>query len=223
LTTKEAKHSFPNWTAKHQLVFNAIKALVLSCKCLTVINHGKPGNNRVFITCDASDWQTGTTLSFSETWKTTHPVAFDLMQLKDAEKNYPVHEKELLTIICAPKKWRSNLLGCKFIVYMDHQTLENFNSQRDLSQQQLHWQEYMSQYDLSIMYIPGEDNPVADGLSHICPNTFPDEFVEEDEAQIIWFKPSVNVVLSITTDASILETIKNGYKSDSFCVKVISA
>jgi RNase H-like domain found in reverse transcriptase len=42
------------------------------------------------------------------------------MQLKGAEKNYPVHEKELLAIIRALKKWRSNLLGTHFYVYTDH-------------------------------------------------------------------------------------------------------
>ena len=81
----------------------------------------------------------------------------------------------------------------------------------------------MSQYDMSIVYIAGEDNTVADSLSCVHPNTFPDEFAEEDEAQMFWFKPLANAMLSITIDASILETIKSGYKSDSFCLKVMSA
>jgi hypothetical protein len=83
--------------------------------------------------CDASDWQTGATLSFGLTWETARPVAFDSMQLKGAEKNYPVHEKELLAIIQALKKWRADLMGMEFIIYTDHKTLQNFNSQRDLS------------------------------------------------------------------------------------------
>jgi hypothetical protein len=33
------------------------------------------------------------------------------MQLKGLEKNFLVHEKELLAIIRALKKWWSNLLG----------------------------------------------------------------------------------------------------------------
>lgn len=33
-----------------------------------------------------------------------HPVAFDSMQLKDAQKNYSVHEKEMLAIIRPLKK-----------------------------------------------------------------------------------------------------------------------
>jgi RNase H-like domain found in reverse transcriptase len=60
------------------------------------------------------------------------PVAFDSMQLKGAEKNYPVHEKELLVIIRVLRKWRADLLGTHFYVYTDHRTLENFDTQKDL-------------------------------------------------------------------------------------------
>jgi len=87
------------------------------------------------------------------------------MQLKGPEKNYPVHKKELLAIIRSLKKWRADLLGIPIVVYTDHRTLENFDMQHDLSCRQLRWQEFMSQYDMTIVYIPGEDNSVADALS----------------------------------------------------------
>ena len=174
LTTKEAKSNF-DWTALHQATFENIKELVVSSGCLTVINHSNPGNNKIFVTCDASDWRTGACLSFGETWETARPVAYDSMQLNSAERNYPIHEKELLAIIRALKKWRSDLLGSEFIVYTDHRTLENFDTQRDLSKRQLRWQEFMSQYEMNITYIRGEDNCVADALSRLPPDTFPDE------------------------------------------------
>jgi RNase H-like domain found in reverse transcriptase len=153
LTMKDAKKSFPNWTEIHQEAFKAIKALVVSSECLTTIDHENPGENKIFVTCDASDWCIGATLSFGPTWESAWPVTFDSMQLKPAEKNYPVHEKELLAIIRALKKWRSDLLSTHFFVYTDHRTLENFDSQKDLSRRQLCWQEFMSQYDLTITYI----------------------------------------------------------------------
>jgi hypothetical protein len=103
LTTKEAKCDFPSWTTDHQHAFEAIKALVVSRECLMVIDHKNPGKNKIFVTCDASDWRTGATLSFGPTWESACPVAFDSMQLKGAEKNYPVHEKEMLAIIWAPR------------------------------------------------------------------------------------------------------------------------
>ena len=136
LTNKMAKSDFSR-TDDHQLAFESIKALVVSADCLTVIDHANPGKNKIFVTCDASDWHTGACLTFGETWETTHPVAYDLMQLGPAEQNYPIHKKELLAMIRALKKWHSDLLGAEFTVYTDHRTLENFNTQHDLSRHQL--------------------------------------------------------------------------------------
>jgi hypothetical protein len=59
-------------------------------------------------------------LSFGVTWETACLVTYDSYQLNNAEKNYPVHEKELLPIIKALKKWRSHLLGTLFKVFTDH-------------------------------------------------------------------------------------------------------
>ena len=84
LTMKEAKSNF-DWTVIHQATFKNIKELVVSSGCLTVIDHSNPGNNKIFVTCDVSDWCTGACLSFGETWETTHPVAYDSMQLNSAE------------------------------------------------------------------------------------------------------------------------------------------
>ena len=137
LTTKEARKDFPVWSGEHQVAFEAIKALVVSRECLTVIDHGNMKDNKVYVTCDTSDWRTGATLSFGPTWELARPVAFDSMQLKGAEKNYPVHEKEMLAIIRALKKWRSDLLGIPIFVYTDHRTLQNFDTQCDLSRRQL--------------------------------------------------------------------------------------
>jgi hypothetical protein len=99
LTTKAAKHAFHEWTTDHQHAFEAIKGIVVSRECLTVIDHANMGNNKVFVTCNASDWRTGATLSYGPTWETACPVVYNSIQLKAAEKNYPVHEKELLAII----------------------------------------------------------------------------------------------------------------------------
>jgi hypothetical protein len=75
----------------------------------------------------------------------------------------------MLAIIRALKKWWSDLLGSHFTIYTDHQTLQNFDVQKELSKRQARWMEYMSQYDCSIKYINGDDNCMADVLSH-----FPD-------------------------------------------------
>jgi hypothetical protein len=222
LTTKEAWKHFPQWTSEHQTAFEAIKAVVVSRECLTVIEHDNPGDNNIYVTCDASNWRTGATLSFGPSWETARPVAFDSMQLKGAERNYPVHEKELLAIIRVLKKWRSDLLGMKFFVYTNHRTLQNFDTQCDLSRRQLRWQEFLSQYELQIVYIPGEANTVVDALSRVPPNAFPGEH-EPAHPHAVWsVNTPVNAVLQITTNLSVLKSIKEGYNVDEFCKKVIS-
>jgi RNase H-like domain found in reverse transcriptase len=61
------------------------------------------------------------------------PVTFDSVTLKATQLNYPVHKKDMLAIVRALTKWCTNLLGSLIIIYTDHHTLENFNTQKDLS------------------------------------------------------------------------------------------
>ena len=104
-------------------------------------------------------------LSFGPTWETARPVTFDSTPLKDAELNYPVHKKELLAVLLALRKWKSDLIGCPFYVYTDHKTLLNFHTQRDMSHRQARWMEELAIYDCKFIYVKGEDNTVADSLS----------------------------------------------------------
>ena len=194
LTTKDTKLNF-NWNMQHETAFNAIKILVAGLTCLMVIDHST-GNNKIFMACDASDWYTGACLSFGETWETACPVAYDSMQLNSAEQNYPIHKKELLSIICALMNWHLDLLGSEFMVYTDHRTLKSFNTQYDLSKQQLWWQEFISQYEMSINYIHGEDNMVADALSQLPLNTSPDEWANTQALHKHWKAPTCTVLQS---------------------------
>lgn len=179
LTTKEANASFPEWTPYHQRAFDKIKGLVLSSDCLTTIDHVSPGDNQIFVTCDASEKGTGAVLSFGPSWELARPVAFYSKSFNDAEKNYPVHEKEMLAIVRALKKWRTDLIGTPFFVYTDHRTLEYFHIQRDLSRQQLRWNEVLADYEGKIVYIKGDDNTVADALSRV---TYPDSDSAQEAA-----------------------------------------
>lgn len=122
-------------------------------------------------------------------------MAFDSMQLSACEKNYLVHEKELLAIVRALSKWRFDLLGSNFQIYTDHRTLEHFMTQKDLSRRQAHWQEFLAQYDFEILYIKGEENTVADALSH----------VEQEETPNV-----IATMFSIAADEELVDKIRTG-------------
>lgn len=77
-------------------------------------------SHKFFITTDASNMGSGAILSFGTTYDTAWPVTYESCSFKEAELNYPVHEKELLVIVCALTKWCSELLGYEFQVWMDH-------------------------------------------------------------------------------------------------------
>lgn len=173
LTTKPAEKKFPTWTLAHQTAFDGIKRLVTSRRCLTTINHDNPGKNRVFVTCDASNTGTGAVLSWGPSWKESRPVAFDSQQYSGAERHYPTHEQELLAIIRALRKWRSDLVGMHFEIFTDHKTLLNFDTQRDLSRRQARWMEFLSQYDYKITYVAGVLNCAADALSRVSYDEVP--------------------------------------------------
>ena len=113
LTHKDCDKKFPPWLPIHQTAFDNIKRLVTSAKCLTVIDYDNP-DHHIYVTTDASNRCTGAVLSFGRTWEDTRLVAYDSYQLNAAEKNYPVHERELLAIVKALKKWLSSLLGVDF-------------------------------------------------------------------------------------------------------------
>jgi hypothetical protein len=146
------------------------------------------------------------------------------MQLNDAQKNYPIYEKEMLAIVRALKKWQSDLLRSQFIVYTDHWTLENFETQKDLSCWQACWMEHLSQFDMSIHYICGEDNTVADALSRLPADAC--EIVGKDvdvaDSSLRWdswlkMQTSCNAILTISADKSFLNDVHEGYKHDEFC------
>jgi len=55
----------------------------------------------------------------------------------------------------------------------------------------------MSQYDMSIVYIPGEDNTVTDALSWMPDGAFPGKSLDNlPHAN----KPGINAIFLITTD-----------------------
>jgi hypothetical protein len=86
--------------------------------------------------------------------------------------------------------------------------------------------ELMSQFDMSILYIKGEDNTIADTLSRL-PDDPPPISAAKPEARVenwsTWARASsVNAVLTIEADSEFLDAIKSGYRTDEFCKKVIA-
>lgn len=68
-----------------------------------------------------------------------HPIAYESRKLMQAERLYSIYDKEMLAIVHALTKFRQYLVGAKFTVRIDHNSLKYFLEQRDLNERQQKW------------------------------------------------------------------------------------
>ena len=85
--------------------------------------------------------------------------------MHEHEKSLGIYEKELLAVIHALDSWKHYLLGTAFVIHTDHQSIKYFMTQTKLSEKQMRWANFLSQFHFHFAHIPGKQNPVADALS----------------------------------------------------------
>ena len=114
--------------------------------------------------CDASRDGIGAVLM-----QNGHPIAYERKKLKPHERHYSIYEKEMLSNIHALEKLRQYLVGGKFIVKTDHNSLRHFLTQRELNDRKPKWVIQIQSYDFDIEYEKGKINVVADeiGRAHV--------------------------------------------------------
>ena len=133
-----------------------------------------PNDNLPFVVqTDASGFAVGAVLQ-QDQGDGLRPIAFLSKKLLDAETRYPTHEKELLAIVHALKAWRHYLYGKPIRVLTDHHSLQRFQTQPQLSARQARWKDTFAEFNLTIEYVEGKHNVVADALSR-RPDHAPDQ------------------------------------------------
>src|SRR5467141_3473802 len=153
------------WKATEQAAFEKLKESVTSAPVLI-----SPDSTRPFcIEADSSDFATGAVLSQlsaeDEKW---HPVAFLSKSLSLVERNYEIHDKEMLAIIRSLQEWRHFVEGadhpCEILT--DHKNLEYFMTAKQLNRRQARWSLYLSRFNFTLCHRPGKSMGKPDALSH---------------------------------------------------------
>ncbi|KAG3230771.1 hypothetical protein PI124_g24131 [Phytophthora idaei] len=139
-------------------------------------------------------------------------VYYQSRQLKPAERNYPVHDKELLAMKYALAKFRVYLLGSgPFVVYTDHASLQTAVKSPHISQRMARWLSFFAEYDFRVEYKPGRLNVVADALSRR-----PDYAVKTADAN------RIDVERVSAPSSSLIDDVMAAYASDADAKQLLS-
>ena len=96
-----------------------------------------------------------------------HPVAFYSRKMSSAEKNYEIHDKELLAVVACLTQWRHMLAGLpsQLVILTDHEALKYFKSQRRITGRQARWAVLLADFDFVLQYRPGDKGGEPDALT----------------------------------------------------------
>ena len=119
---------------------------------------------------DASGYAVGAVLEqvWDDGWHV--PVAFwSRILAEDQRRTWTAREKETYAIVCALRKWSGHIGLQPVVVCTDHQSLQSWHKEHvdtpsGPAARRARWHETFAKFDLSVVYVLGKDNTVADCL-----------------------------------------------------------
>ena len=155
------------WTPEAEDAFNRLKERLLGQLGLFLVD---PDKGFVLRT-DASDYAVGAVLEQIRDDGSHVPVAFWSRILAEGQRRtWTAREKETYAIVCALRKWSGHIGLPPVVVCTDHQSLQSWHKEHvdtpsGPAARRARWHETFAKFDLSVVYVPGKDNTVADCLS----------------------------------------------------------
>ena len=140
------------------------------------------------------------------------------------ERNYEIHDKEMLVIIRGLESWRHLLEGVqfKFEIWMDHKNLEYFMKAQKLNQRQAQWALYLSKFNFTLKHVPGTRMGKVDGLSRRL--DWKVGMDNNNENQIIikdnWLCKLEKVIIE-GPEVDIIEKIKKARGKDKKVIRIV--
>jgi len=219
LTRKDEKWQ---WEEAQQKAFDELKQVFMMKPVLAALDLDKEFK----VETDASNYATGGVLSMKCSDKKWRPVVFILKSLSDTERNYEIHNKEMLAVVRCLEVWRHFLEGAmmKFEVWTNHKNLEYFIKAQKLNRRQARWALYLSRFDFILKHVLGSKMGKADCLSRRPDWEISVERDNEDETLIKpeWLEVRKTERVEIIVDGvDLLEEIRKSKVKDDKVVKAV--
>ncbi|GMF58214.1 unnamed protein product [Phytophthora fragariaefolia] len=189
-----------------------------------------PDTSRLFhVVCDASDFAIECALMQFDAEGRERVVSYQSRQMKPAEKNYPVHDKEPLAMRYALIKFRVYLFGEQtFAVYTNHASPRTAMKSPHLSQRMARWLSFFAEYNFVVHYKPGKNNILADALSK-RPDYDPRRLtrhqdIPDDDDDEDCCATCVTLCINAIVSSPVLplrQQIADAYEEDTFYVAII--
>ena len=187
------------WGNTEHHAFQEVKESPLHTPVLALPDPDRPFS----VVCDASDFAIGYALLQSDVEGRSRVIAFESRQLKAAQKNYPVHDKQILAMTYALVMYRVLLLGSNpVLIYTDHASLPTATQSPHLSQKMARWLSFFAEYNFEVMYKLVKQNTLADALSR---------------------RPDYKLAHVTILPSSITHLIRAAYATNEQCVALIRA
>jgi len=219
LTRKDVKWQ---WKEEQQKAFDKLKRIFMAKPVLVA-----PDLDKEFrVEIDASNYATRGVLSMKGSDELWRPVTFISKSLSDTERNYEIHDKEMLVVVKYLEAWRHFLEGVmmKFEIWTDHKNLEYFMKMQKLNRRQARWALYLSRFNFILKHIPGSKMGKADSLSRRPDWEVGVERDNEDETLVKpeWLEVKrTERVEVIVKGVDLLEKVRKSKVKDDEVVKVV--
>ena len=94
-------------------------------------------------------------------------VYYSSRTLNDSQLNYTTIEKEMLAVVFTCDKFKSYMIGSKFIIYTDHVAIRYLFAKKDAKCHMIRWILLLQEFDLEIWDKMGSQNVVVDHLARL--------------------------------------------------------
>ncbi|KAE9171268.1 hypothetical protein PF005_g27214 [Phytophthora fragariae] len=195
------------WRPEHQAAFDSVKKSLASAPILMLPDDSKPFH----VVCDACDFAIGCALMQFDDEGRERVVGYQSGQMKPVERNYPVHDKELLAMRYALIKIRVYLLGEQTFARMAR------------------WLSFFAEYNFVVHYKPGKNNILADALSRrpdydprtvLCRQVVDDEDEDDDDCAVC-IASGINLT-SVAPEMDLRDKIVAAYADDAVYADIVA-